>query len=385
MSHSSRVVRLSPRRRLAWTVFALILSSLLSLGQPITAGATNAGRIASEVPASHLPASEPSVVTRTLDFESAPARAPIRYRLAFGKGRHEVGWAPVCLKRDCKPPCPCSAQAQPSSFDIDEKGKVWVVDSAKGRVAVFAPNGSFEQAVRGGGIDYRSSDIHVTRLRKIVTGQEFFKTYYSEILPDGTVLKQPLLYRGERIGAISFFHEDEGRFSTVALIPRGEGELERVQSVELVFDSQHAHALETPGRPYAIGWLANDRSPEGRIVFKVESLLEPLHLVVKFRFRQLVDGAPRFVSGATPYDLEIDEDGTFHVLLKAGTFSRYPVSGSWYMTITREGEVSQPIRLRDPKRRDDQQQRHLALDEEGRPFYMTAGRDALLIEDLSGL
>jgi hypothetical protein len=238
---------------------------------------------------------------------------------------------------------------------------------------------------RGGGIRVGSTDIHVSPLRTLVIGQERGATYFSEIVDEDLVLKQPVVYRGERVHAGSFFHEDGQRFSSVALIPQGEGEIERVQPVEFAFDGRQEHALDVPGRPYRSGWLLNDRSPEDEVTLKVDSAAQPMDLVIRFRFRQPVNGGQRFVQGAVPYDLEIDDAGHFHILLKAGTFGRVPREGHWYLRVSSVGEVGRPVRLRDPRRPDDQQQRHLALDEEGRPYYMTPGRRALLIQDLSSL
>jgi hypothetical protein len=66
-------------------------------------------------------------------------------------------------------------------------------------------------------------------------------------------------------------------------------------------------------------------------------------------------------------------------------FGKLPREGYWYLRVSSAGEVGRPVRLRDPRRSDDQRQRHLALDEEGRPFYMIPGRRALLIQNLSSL
>lgn len=155
--------------------------------------------------------------------------------------------------------------------------------------------------------------------------------------------------------------------------------------MEILFDSRHAHAVYSPGRPYRTGWPHDDRSAEDQIVLKVQSMMEPLDVVISFRFRQLIDGEARFVEGAVPYDLDIDDEGNFHLLLKAGTLSRAPLNANWYLKVSREGDVGHPVRLPDPKRPTDQQQRHLAVGEDGRPYYVWPGGRALMIHDLSGL
>jgi len=103
---------------------------------------------------------------------------------------------------------------------------------------------------------------------------------------------------------------------------------------------------------------------------------------IRLKLRQVIDCELTSVRGSVGAEVEVSADGTIHLLMFAGTYSRKAIDGYWYLTMSAEGEVGEAIPLEGPGKPDDQQVRRLSLDEADKPLVMWAGGRGLRFERL---
>lgn len=396
LSVSHRVQGGVPRRLvglLRLRVIAGICAALI-----ISAGCNN--ELTSQPPlnepsASRTDITNESVVRRTLDFSEARRAGDLINRFEYGGSRNVLGAAATCVGSSCNRPCPCTLPIPPASFDLDDVGRYWINDWAKGRVAVFGPRGRFRFAVKAPGNNYRNMDIQFHSDEMLVLrhvsdgGLGLFGVMGRRVTHVRSVKVNDERYSGstrfwttgDRV--FVFLH---GRVDSPACC---EG------FAELGFPSQpYSYAVEpVPGLPFFDGWLIERRDPDetGRkIIYVADASPHAWTREIRFRLVQERDGQQRDVQGGVSWEIEIAPDGSVHILLFAGTFGpdRHRADGYWYLSIAADGQVSKAIALRAPNPRDDNQPnptyqyRRLTLDENGLPLVMWAGPKAARIERL---
>lgn len=320
-------------------------------------------------------------VTRVLDFSHPKSSGRYVATIPYGKGRARVGFLGPCLKEECLPPCPCTTAIQASAFDVDSSGKLWILDIVKRRIAVFQAGGrfAFDEHLRG--VGYRSLDMQLLDSDPHVLSQA--RNFNSRISVAGSSLPH---------SAYSLGNNQPGPFSV------GRGRLymtafrtdpDTLQDEEIPVEinipagARRAKVERVPGRPFRDGWLQFIPYQGERLIpLSVESDDFSWSKVIHLKLRQVVSGEPKSVRGNVSWELEVAADGTIHVLMFAGTYSRKPVDGYWYVTVSAAGAVGQAIPLSGPGKADDQQVRRLSLNHAEQPMVMWAGGRGLRFERL---
>lgn len=320
-------------------------------------------------------------VTRVLDFSADVAPVDVAVRLPYGRGGRRVGYVPRCTGDACDPPCPCSTQLQPASFDVGVGEEVWVLDYAKGRIARFDGAGRFAGGLPLGRLAYRSWDLQLEDDRPFVLAQDF--GYDARVLfaePDGRVSRRVFFEGGpvELGGSISasggagYVHGYAGEL----------GDEEVFLEVPLDPAAPRLEATEAPGRPMLDGWLLYVPYRGPRLIpLEFDGGGASWATDVRLLTKRAAEEEPRD-RGIVSWEVDVGPDGTIHLLVHAG-LRRF--DGYWYLRVSGDGEVGEPVRLRGPGIADDQQTRRLTLDAEGKPYVMWAGRRALVISPLDGL
>lgn len=330
---------------------------------------------------------ETKVIERRLNFvQGAGTRGALRYQIPYGRGPGHVYFADYCVPpEDCAPPCPCEVPAVPTAFDIDDKSRLWVYDTASARLAVFGPDGSWRFAVALGEIGYRGGDIQIVGEDAVaLTQDDESRAVGIRIDSDGTVLGrthieldgEPIdLYRlavfGTRAFGAAFAGSRLSEYETFIEV--------------FITDEDPLRAQEAEGWPTPTGTLLfPDFAGDTLIPLEVDGP-EPWSREVHFDLRQKFNGRWKTKNGVVSWgDIEIDHEGAIHLIVSAGTFGKEP-RGSyyWYLKAGPDGTVGRPIRLREPDRDDGGQQlRRLTLDADGEPFAMWTEQEGLVIESL---
>lgn len=176
----------------------ILVAGLIALGACMpTDPPTSARTSPSRSPAPPQPAEtavETKVIERRLNFvQGAGTRGALRYQIPYGRGPGHVYFADYCVPpEDCAPPCPCEVPAVPTAFDIDDKSRLWVYDTASARLAVFGPDGSWRFAVALGEIGYRGGDIQIVGEDAVaLTQDDESRAVGIRIDSDGTALVEP--------------------------------------------------------------------------------------------------------------------------------------------------------------------------------------------------
>lgn len=331
---------------------------------------------------------EPSVVRRTLDFTARGRRGETQWLIPYGRTVGTVGFADTCVPpEDCQPPCPCTVPMVPTAFDVDKRGKLWVLDSVVPRVAVFSPDGRSAFEIPLGELGYRSLDLQVVDDRVLVALQDRdFQGRFIEFDLEGSRSgSMPVLYKGGRAGVYGRIDVvDDRMFHAILVGASGDEEL----FAELVPQAGHIIAREAAGWPLLEQTL---EYPPGALDATI-----PLHVagpngwVVDISFEFVMRVGSRRISppGIVSWgDMEIDHEGAIHLLVFAGTDRRRKnVDGLWYLKVSPEGEVGRMVKLKGPERDDGSQtSRRLTLSHAGEPFVMWTDSDGLRIETMTPL
>lgn len=382
------VGRLSLRERRETTmkrVAVVSLTALLALHGPIAAPS------ASPATASLTPTSAPREsqdrVSVTLDLREPLLRGRLAHAFQHSGSRSTVGAARVCLHADCPPPCPCSGPMAAASFDIDDRGRLWVVDSAKMRVSVFRRDSTLAFARRQPGRSPSASyDLQVQGDR-VVVGHAGEGVYLIEGRTRSDL--KPIRSLGRAVyNSGTWFHVDDSpdaRFPPSLPPPAPQGgifmDLDEIEDdVESdfgfaeIFPSPglpHAEAREAPGHaPFRDGWLKTTKLPD-RPMMRLKARSTDHSWNLKIRARTI---GPRNGLGFWGYEYEVAEDGTVHLLLRTGS---QRLHSWWYLKVSYDGEVGTPRHIYQHRPRGDvptasDQLRHISLDSRGRPFVMWA-------------
>ncbi|MQA98793.1 MAG: hypothetical protein GEU78_00630 [Actinobacteria bacterium] len=319
---------------------------------------------------------------RTLDFGSEPVETKVVYRIPYGDPADELGFAAPC-ESNCEPPCPCSAQVQPAAFDIGPSGAPGVLDVAKGRVALYSQTG-LDRAVDLGSLGPRAFDVQIgDRGDVVVLAQrgDYSTAFILKPSAGGTSTVGVRL-NGMRAETGTHFSLAGDRVFLSAFLQEDFVEEEVPIGVPLS-PADRGNASEVPGRPFLNGWFVfEDFRGDQVIPLGVRSAEYDWFQEVEFRLQvpDRTDGGEK--KGQVSWELEIDPDGTLHLLIFAGTYGRGAVDGYWYLTVEADGRVGQPQRLSGPSEPDDQQTRHLSLDPQGDPVLMWARGDGVEFETL---
>lgn len=357
---------------------ALLLTMLAATGCSAGDDTTPDGRAPPAVASTGEQGPESTEVTRTLDFDAPRRRGELVARVSYGDAPSQVGFVPVCTEK-CSPPCPCTAPIQPVAADVDDAGRVWVADTAKSRLAVFEPTSELSFATARSALLFSASDLQVTGGQGIVLSQD--NRHRARVLSfdeAGEESRSTLSFEGGTAEAYQLWTHGTRLFSTVF---RTDGLTDEEVPVEVTLEDGEAAAVEVPGRPFLDGWsLFHDYAGDQTVALEVSASSARWRVEINLELRQSVEGrsAPR--RGHVSWESEIAPDGTFHLLLLAGTEGRLATDGYWYLAVAPDGAVGPVLPLQGPSVRDDQQSRRLSLDAEGDPVLMWAGRRALRFE-----
>ena len=323
-----------------------------------------------------------SVAHRTLDFEDRGTDGSILARIPYGAPVQKIGLAPTC-RRNCAPPCPCSAPVQASAFDIDDSGRFWVLDNAKRRVVVFDESARYLFHVDGGRDLLVASDLQRLGNEAIALSQD--RRSLSRIITldkSNNIERSRVSFEGDPVAASRLIASGERLFSTVFY----ESDLsEEEVPVELLSDGEASSAAEVPGRPFLDGWLLFEGYVGPRVLpLSVSTSQYEWSREIRFKLKQSVGGRSKARRGNISWETEVDPAGIIHLLVFAGTDGREATDGYWYLMVEPDGTVGVPIHLRGPTSRDDQQARRLTLDSTGRPVVMWARGRAAVFELIDG-
>ncbi|MDQ3957622.1 MAG: hypothetical protein M3273_04795 [Actinomycetota bacterium] len=164
-----------------------------------------------------------------------------------------------------------------------------------------------------------------------------------------------------------------------AFVEHGVEEEELPLEVPLDPTRRRLRAAETPGRPMLSGWLLFKKY-EGPLLVPLafEGDEGSWETDIHFLTKRSRDSDPE-PEGHISWETEVSPDGTIHLLIHAGLRKR---GGYWYVQVSPAGAVGDAFPLVGPGIEDDQQTRRLALDQDGVPFVMWAGRKNLLVSRL---
>lgn len=371
----------SPKRRSALAAFLGFL--IAATGCSAGGDATPDGRAAPAATSPGEEARESTEVTRTLDFEAPRRRGGLVTRIPYGDGPSRVGFVPACIEK-CSPPCPCTAPIQPVAADVDAAGRVWVADTAKSRVAVFEPTSELSFATARTPLLLSASDLQLSEGRGIVLSQDDrHKARVLSFDEAGGQTRSALSFEGGRAEAYRLWTHGTRLFSTAF---RTDGLTDEEVPVEVTIDEGEAVAAEVPGRPFLDGWsLFQGYAGNRTVALEVSASTARWRVAIDLEIRQSVGGRSVERRGHVSWESEIAPDGTFHLLLFAGTEGRHATDGYWYLAVAPDGAVGPVVPLQGPSRRDDQQPRRLTLDEDGNPVLMWARRRALRFERLPSI
>lgn len=330
------------------------------------------------------PTPSPSPMTRTetieLDFSKPGAVGRVLFRIPYGEGKSKVGYLPVCLKNSCELPCPCTTQIQPLSFAPAPDGGVWVLDPVKERVARFSARGDFVRELAVPGNDFRNSDIVLVGKRLVVIGQQkgFDATLAS--LESGQSDIKALRFEGEPIWGTYLLTSSGGRLFVTGF---ADEDLLADDPREIPFEvARDGTASEVPGTPFLDGWkLYTDFVGWTTIPAEVASTLYNWAMRIEAVMVREIKGERRKVPGTLSWEFVVSEQGEIHLLIHAQTEKGGAIEGDWILTVTPEGLVDEPVKLRGPTGADDgEQRRHLALGTNDRPMAMWARNKGLIFE-----
>jgi hypothetical protein len=309
-------------------------------------------------------------VRRTLDFSAGPQEGDVVARVPYGPNESALGYAPVCQDASCPPPCPCSTELFPAAFDVGDD-EIWILDGVKGRVARYDDDDGFVSATRNEAFGLRAFDLQLVGDVGLVLSQtNDFRALFT------SVTRRPVSWPLDEETYSSFTASRRRVFTTVF---RDEGINSEEIPVEIVFHARAARAHEVPGVPFLDGWsffepFAGDQA----ITVSVSSSTESWARDIRFR---LLAERTHSARGRISWERALADDGTMHYLLFAGTYGRAEQNGWWYLTVSADGSVGRPLRLR---RTDiDPGGRHLSLGPDGEPYAMWRTSRGVVIEGLS--
>lgn len=326
-------------------------------------------------------AGEPVVIEVALNYTDPGRQGRALYDLPYGDVEDRLGGAPVCLHEGCELPCPCSVPVAPAAFDVDDRGRLWVVDAAKGRIAVFGRDSRFLFSVTTGRNDYRVQDLQVVDGRPIALRQgDDFSAQVFEVIGRKPGVIRRVYGDGEALSGGSPLSVSQDELFTYLWEPVDEiGEPFGFARIDPLTGRRRALATSAEGVPFSTGTYVYPRYVGDRAAqVIVESVDDPHNL--ELRFRLLVPGLSKTEArkGVVSREVEVAPDGTLHLLLFAGTYGRDKQDGYWYLRIAPDGTVGRPVHLREPDSGPNDpgpnhQLRRLALDEDGEPLIMLAG------------
>lgn len=323
-------------------------------------------------------------VRRTLDFSDSSTPRKRLMSIPYGKRRRELGFAPICRGSGCAPPCPCSAQVQPSSHDVDRHGRVWIADQVKRRIAVFNGQGKFLPGITATELDSNLFDLQVVSDSVAVLRQQQGESQLI-VISGSSVTTHDITFNGEEVDLSTEISSDDTSLFSVNFV-QDEDLTEREVPVRLGLPESpksDSEAEKVPGRPFRDGWLHFQGFAGARVVpLKVASSDYEWSKEIRFTLKQRVGKKTVRKRGNVSWELEIGPDGSIHLLLFAGTYGKSRVDGYWYLRVAPDGAVGTPTKLAGPRTDDDQQTRRLTLDQHGDPLLMWAGRRGVLIEAL---
>lgn len=338
-------------------------------------------------PSPSPPVIETQVITRTLNFERSGTRGRVVHVLPYGRGKGEVGFAEACTPpADCEPPCPCTAPVVPAAFDIDSRGRVWILDTVIPRVTVFDQRSRWRFDVALGRMGHRASDLQLAGGRALALLQDYeFHARAVEVDMGGQRGSARRVREGGSFVAVDALDVVGDRvFGTAFVGPLEDEEV----FLELPLSGTGAIvANRVDGWPLLDGTLLYPEYEEMTIPLEFSSGVDAWKVDIRFRLRQRVDDRRRQRKGVVTWaNFEIDHHGGLHLLIFSGTFGRHRNDGWWYLKVGPDGTVGDPIRLRDPERDDEgQQPRRLTLDASGEPYAMWTDNEGVVIESLEVL
>lgn len=342
----------------------------------------SSGAERSVAPARETPVPSSSPITRTetveLDFDKPGALGRVLFRLPYGKGKGKVGYLPPCLRQDCDPPCPCGTYLVPLSFAPTLDGGVWVLDPVKGRVARFSARGDLVKELAVPGNALRTFDVALVDERLVILGQRADFQAKLISLESGNADTRVLRFESEPAEAYALTSSQDRLFTTVF------DEDENLDVAEIPVEvARDGTSAEVPGVPFLDGWkIFKDFAGPTTIALEVSSTHYNWSMEIDAVLQREIDGDKREVPGSLSWEVVVSEQGAIHLLIRAQTEKGGGVDAFWFLTVTPEGLVGQPVKLRGPTGRDDSQQRHLAMGGDGRPIAMWTGRTVLIFEAL---
>lgn len=318
-------------------------------------------------------------VERTLSFNEPGVHGDVLYRIRFGDREEQLGRI-TCDEPDCGLP------VVPNSFDIDRRGRLWVLDDAKRRVAVFDEEGAFLFAVPIRRPAASPFDLRCVERRTVALVQDWDFSGRLITIAGGERIGDHLITFGPvpPITADRFQGTRPGRVYLHLFAGRAHNQ--EVDSVIPIPASGHkAPAREVPGRPFLDGWLSYRELRHRRwnvIPLSARSSELAWDVNIRFRFEQRIDGEIISPEGVVVYlDAEVDDRGWIHYVLFAGTWGEDPRDGFWYLRVSPTGKVGMPVRLAQTMDdEEDRVNRHLTLGPDGQPLTMWLDRQALVVE-----
>jgi hypothetical protein len=306
---------------------------------------------------------------------------PHLYVFHYSDATSSLGTHDVCFK-DCARPCPCSVPVGPQAFDVDAQGRAWIIDHAKGRVAAFDRRGRFLFDVTAPGNDYRNVDVQIVDGRPVVLryeGTGFFFTI-----------------EGRRAGPLKELYVGDTRMPIVAqpfvvsqdriiFQPGLEGNMDPVE-IDLSGDGRRAVGERVPGIPYRDGWLLWPEFISWRThAFEMRTPEDSRRVEITYRLQGRRNGQIRRAGGVVSYEREVARDGTIHLLLFAGAAGWLQKSAYFYIWISPDGTVAEPVRLAYPDPPGVRRYsatvpyRRLSLAPDDQPLIMWAGPERTVI------
>lgn len=364
----------SVRRQLTLLVSCLVLAACVASSPSQADSASLRGDATQPTP---TPTASSTTVVRTLDFDDDRVRGEQVFAVPYGEARSRLGYIPPC--NSCADPCPCTVPLQPSSFDVDSGGHLWILDVAKERAAEFDSDSTYVSSWKQKGIGLRSTDLQVDESRQTVLWQD--RAFFSRlaIREDGSGRSVRVEHEGEpqQGGSTFVLHGDVGYLNVFIEQQPGSEE----ESV-LAFSLADGGGDIAKGRPFLDGWLLFRPYEGPRLIpLAVESTHYEWDVTLKLQTRRSVDGESRTARGHVSWETEVSPDGDIHLLI-AASIEKDRLHGYWYIGVSPDGTVSKPVPLSGPTRRDDQQARRLTLSSDGTPLFMWSMKKRIVVESL---
>ena len=357
-------------RQLTFLVSCLVLAACVS-SSPSQADSADATQ------PTPTPTASSTTVVRTLDFDNDRLRGDQVFAVPYGEARSRIGYIPPC--RSCADPCPCTVPLQPSSFDVDIGGHLWILDIAKERVAEFDAESTYVSSWKQNGIGLRSTDLQVDESRQTVLWQD--RGFFSRLAvrEDGSGRSIRVEHKGEpQQGGSTFVLKGNIGYLNVFIEEQPGSEEESV----LAFSLADGAGQIAKGRPFLDGWLLFRPYERPRVIpLAVESTQQNWDVTLKLQIRRTVGGESRTARGHVSWETEVSPNGDIHLLI-AASIERERLHGYWYIEVSPDGTVSNPVPLSGPTRRDDQQARRLTLGPDGRPLFMWLMKKRIVVESL---